>query len=171
MGSGASRINSAPHAVVDRRSFENEFSPTEESKLPSGEVDRPDGRNRIMSDPSVKYNPNVKRNEKKSIIARGANLIFSPLLSPPSEEALKVQPRANRKPGQLSRGEHSHRRAEKRYWLDIDANFRKGSWNELQITALVSKPFTGQLRTVAPLKKNRMKNVRTVTVTRTQASQ
>ncbi len=58
--------------------------------------------------------------------------------------------------------ELSYRRGERNYLL-TKTNSRKGSWKEMELAALISKPFTGNLRTI-PTKRNKLKNVRTITV-------
>eukprot|EP01040_Poterioochromonas_malhamensis_P006860 gene6860-7396_t len=54
---------------------------------------------------------------------------------------------------------------ERNYILE-KTNSRKRSWKEIELAALISKPFTGNVRTFPP-KKCKLKNIRTVAVTTT----
>ncbi len=55
---------------------------------------------------------------------------------------------------------------ERNYILE-KTNSRKRSWKEIELAALISKPFTGNVRTFPP-KKCKLKNIRTVAVGSTQ---
>eukprot|EP01040_Poterioochromonas_malhamensis_P015081 gene15081-16812_t len=55
---------------------------------------------------------------------------------------------------------------ERQYWIDgkNHAFMRKESWNEIHISSLISKPFSGNTKIMQNKSKNKYKNVRTVPV-------
>ncbi len=55
---------------------------------------------------------------------------------------------------------------ERQYWIErkTDAFIVRGSWNEIQILSLLSKPFSGKTITMQSKSKNKYKHVRTVGV-------
>lgn len=86
----------------------------------------------------------------------------APQTNPPNKSTLVMKGAPSKGTSIPPVSELSYRRGERNYLL-TKTNSRKGSWKEMELAAIISKPFTGNLRTI-PTKRNKLKNVRTIAV-------